>query len=94
MSSFADRAFAAKEKAVKEFGTYAYGDKGAQEVMDTDVLVTELKKMPFEDIKKELLKLSQMDDIYPLMAVLVGDLDDQDWFDRLLEEAEPLQVYY
>ncbi len=39
-------------EAVKEFGSYSYGDKGPHEVMEVGELVDKLKALPEDELRK------------------------------------------
>lgn len=45
--------------ALKRFGTYTFDDKGAEEVMDVEVLEEKFRKMTPEDAATVLLALSR-----------------------------------
>lgn len=93
-NTFAERAFAALTEAKKMFGEYNYHDKGADEVMNVNILVNELKTMDRFTLAEQLLKLDAMEDTGNLMSSLVGNLDTQPWFDELLEAYPALAEHY
>lgn len=76
--SFSKMAFAALKDAKKQFGEYSYHDKGADEVMDVGELVTELRKLPIEEVVSELLLLADMDDTHILLCSILGSIEDLD----------------
>ena len=45
--------------ALKRFGTYSFDDKGAEEVMDVEVLAEKFRKMSVEDASTVLLALAK-----------------------------------
>jgi hypothetical protein len=91
------------ETAARQFGTYAFVDKGAVEVMDIDRLTADLEAMDPEDLAEVLCELlaRQGDDFAygELMPRLVSDLlcelqgvDDETW-DVLMSHPELEEVF-
>jgi hypothetical protein len=79
------------------FGSYAYGDKGADEVMDVGELVTELKKLPIPDMIAELKHLADRADcaLDPTILVrsILGSLDSDSAYDALFEDEDLAEHY-
>jgi hypothetical protein len=75
-------------KAIEMFGSYTYDDKGPDEVMDLNKLVSKLKVLSASEAGNALKELSQYNDrAYFLAETLVARLDRQpdDWFEEMLE---------
>jgi len=68
------------KEAISMFGSYTYGDKGPQEVMDIDSIVDRLKELPVEDIITVLTEVRQRSgDAEPFLTVVAYSL--QEWDD-------------
>lgn len=67
------------KEALKDFGTYEFGDKGASEVMDVDEIEAGLRALSVDNaaaLLKELSKGTQYDNI--LAGELLGCVQDWD----------------
>ncbi len=73
--------------AIKDFGEYSFFDKGPDEVMDIDSIVTELEKLPLNQIGKILSSILDEEEKYGrnLAESLVGSLDHREDFEELFE---------
>ena len=73
------------DQALKQFGEYTYGDKGAWEVMDVEKIAERLKDMSAEEI---LSTLGEVEKNHrwpqPFLSDLIVSL--QDWMDPKAEE--------
>lgn len=88
---FHKRAAESLKEALDQFGTYAYNDKGADEVMDVGVLVKEIKKMPVDKAISELQLLlkefvHKNADTSDLVSSIMMDLQEHPGFDPLFED--------
>lgn len=94
---FSDTARQALVEAKNRFGSYAYNDKGADEVMDVNALVRELKKLPIPKMSVELKHLSTRTDcpLDPavLLRSLLGSLDEDETYASLFEDPEIAEYY-
>lgn len=91
---FEDLAFQELVLAKKQFGEYTYHDKGADEIMDVDSLVREVKRMGARQAGESLSALATKEDTYGLMSAIILSLDEWDGFDELLEQFPELAKYY
>lgn len=85
-TAFVERCVSEINDAIEQFGSYSYGDKGPQEVMDLGPLLAELKKMPAQDAAQALRSVAHSKakgDPRSLTESLLIDL--QDW-DALFEQ--------
>lgn len=80
-------AFAIKEinTAIKEFGTYSWEDKYADELVDMDQLLTEIKKFSPEDFVTALQEILKQSPLYGknLVATIITSVDNWDQWDKL-----------
>lgn len=94
---FSDLAQSKLAEAKDLFGSYAYNDKGPEEVMEVGELVGELKKLRLDEMIAELKHLGAREDcaLDPAMLVasILGSLDSDDTYDALFED-EDLAEYY
>ena len=90
-TSMVQRILTEVDTAIRQFGVYAFQDKGANEVMDLDRLVADLRGLDAEDLAEvlcELLAISD-EDTYENAEVLprlvsdllcdLQDVDDETW---------------
>ena len=73
--------------AIKDFGEYSFFDKGPDEVMDINSIITELKDLPLIEIGGIFSEILNEEKKYGknLVDCLVGCLDDREDFDDLFE---------
>lgn len=94
---FSDTAHLALIEAKDKFGSYPYYDKGASEVIDVNVLVRELKKLPIDKMIAELKHLGARSDcpLDPsvLLRDILGSLDDDEKYASLFEDPEIAEYY-
>jgi hypothetical protein len=87
MNNLTTECLTALGDALKQFGEYAFDDKGPHEVMDTDALVLSFRKLPAVEAAKVLLEISNSKKYKGrgsyLASSLVGEM--QDW-DALFEQ--------
>lgn len=94
---FSDLAYAELAATKDQFGSYAYHDKGADEVMDVGSLVRELKRLPVETALVELKHLAARTDCALDPAILIrsilGSLDADEKYDLLFEDEDLAELY-
>ena len=77
------------DEALKQFGTYQFYDKGPDEVMNTDPITDELRKLTADKAGKILneVKKNAKEGGESLVEYLVCIMDDQpdEWFETVLE---------
>lgn len=90
---FVKKAFAQLNKALKQYGTYTFDDKGPHEVMDVEPLKEELKVMPSEDALAALrLMVARKDGRGHVLAeTIIGELRGEgvEWLGEALLIVEP-----
>lgn len=82
--------------ALKEFGEYAFEDKGPDEVMAIQPIVDALKSMPAAEARTVLEEVHDGGDGgYALASYLVVSLDDQpeEWWDTLMQSEVLAELY-
>lgn len=86
MNKLATRIVTELGEALRTFGTYSFDDKGASEVMGISELVTELKKLPVQEVAVVLFEVanSKKHKGRGLQVAMHIVLDLQDW-DELFE---------
>jgi hypothetical protein len=93
----ADDIRAEVKKALKEFGRYQFGDKGAREVMFLEPILTHLKSLTAEDARALLEDVAKSKEpmCARLVQDLVSDLDRQpdEWFNTLMESDLLVKMY-
>lgn len=74
------------EQALQQFGTYAFNDKGAHEVMDLDQITQFLLKQKADKVVKFLVEVKgdkkARSERESLASQLICSLDDGDWSDE------------
>jgi len=94
---FSDFAKIKLDEAKDMFGSYAYNDKGADEVMDVHELVNKVKVLSVEDATEELIHLANRTDCALEPSTLVGSilqsLDTNPKYEALFEN-EDLNEHY
>lgn len=86
---------AAANKSLKDFGTYTFDDKGVREVMDLNLFIDVLRRMPPVEAAEVILSLSTATEIIDsrgraVAGALVGELDD---WDELFEQPGIEELY-
>ena len=85
------------EKALKQFGTYSYYDKGVDEVFDASPIVAYAGTLDVKDAVKFLSTLAEHEHGEHLAEHIVSCLDDADekWFEEVVEGCRALgmEVY-
>lgn len=83
------------KKALKEFGTYSYNDKGPDEVMDMSTHINKLKALPVEECKSVLLELAEGDRYEEMFvgSVLISLDNEVALFDLMMEEEKLAELY-
>ena len=73
--------------AIKEFGEYSFFDKGPDEVINIDSIITELEDFPLIEIGGIFSEILNEEKKYGLNLVvfLIGSLGHRDDFDDLFE---------
>jgi len=88
-----DRCAHELKKALKDFGTYTFDDKGAHEVMDLGPLLDGLRELPSDGAAKVLKAMYDSPDLKgrlsALSAQLVGGLED---WDELFDQPELAEI--
>ena len=85
--------------ALREFGRYQFGDKGAREVMDLEPIVEHLKTLPAEEARDLLVAVAatKKNGQYcnQLVGELVIELQDQpeEWWATLMTAPELEEMY-
>ena len=76
------------DEAFKMFGEYTYFDKGAEEIMDVDEIVKELKEMSNADILKVLkeVEANHKDSELLLSAITMGLINIEPGVDPKMDE--------
>lgn len=72
-------------KAIKQFGEYAYFDKGAQEVMDIDSWIYSFRRLPASEAAAVLRSVVDNSPQYGELFVSAVLTELQEW-DELFEE--------
>lgn len=79
-----------------DFGRYTYFDKGAEEVMEIDLYVREMRKMPVSTLKKLLEDLHNLDkdsDIFiGSVLEMLQDIPTEQW-DELMKSDILNQIF-
>jgi hypothetical protein len=68
--------------AIKDFGTYTFDDKGADEVMDIRALAMAIEKLPAEEAAKILVEVAKYDEATDRRTVVVASdivMYHQEW---------------
>ena len=93
--TWADDAWEALQEGIEMFGSYTYGDKGADEIMDVDEHVRSFKKLSEADAYIELKKLLSMADSAGLVGSILGSIDDGDEssYQAIFNDAELMEHY-
>lgn len=76
----------ALDEALRKFGTYTYGDKGAYEVMDVKALTRHLLTLPADQVIEDMAVLAKHEHGAELYTSLVADLVE----DELHPETDDL----
>ena len=83
--------------ALREFGRYAFADKGANEVMDTKPILDYVKALPAGEARALLLDVatSKEEMCRRLVEDLVCDLDGQpdEWWNELMSDPRMADMY-
>lgn len=85
------------DKALKQFGTYNYYDKGVDEVFNASQAVDHVRKLDSKKAVEFLVNLSKHEHGSHLVSHIVMCLDDspEKWFDEVVDgcRAADLEVY-
>lgn len=86
------------KEAIREFGTYAFDDKGPSEVMNTSPLINEFKKLPMNEKLQVVEELKSSDRATQVLIECVGSLETTlppAEFNQILDAAhEDVKEYF
>jgi hypothetical protein len=76
-------------QALKDFGSYAFYDKGAHEVMELQPVIKQLNSQKASEVVKFLKEVRGKDEAAPrltLASTLIGNIDDGPWTEKEWED--------